>query len=1076
MSEKQEKKLEKWFFGFWVRRYKVSYLAIFLLIFTWLYSLIFIPKESSPDVKLGIISINTIYPWVNPTDMDALVTDKVEKAVKDIDWVKKIKSSSWVGSSSVIVELETGAESRNVLTDIKDEVDKISLPEDAEDPIVSEISTNSDLIFEVLLYWDEKRFSKYDLMQKAQFIKANIESKIVWLSKLELASSDLKMWWKVETMDYQIQVLLDKNKLEELWLSISYISSIIKSYNKNTPIGNYAIWGLYYDFRFQWELSSVEDLKNIVIRSNNGSKLILKDIAVIKAKYPWDSINKLWFEKSSWYNYVSLLFSKSDNVGIFSVSKNAKESLEKILKESSDLEGLDIFYVKDMSELIKDDYNRLWNTALQTLILVFIIIFLFIGLKESLIASLLLPLAFFITFIFLNTIGYSLNFLTNFSLVLTLWIAIDTVIVIIEWSTEKQKLGYNKKEAALLAVREFSSPLISGTLTTLSAFLPLIFLPWIMWKFLSYIPITVFSTLLGALILSLSVSSALFVLFAKDKKTYYRDEKLENTFSAEQKEFLEYQRRWKIQKTEENLAFRDKVLDNFSMKYYMLLQENLAKFSFKFLVIFSPIILLILSFVFLSPNIWFTLFPATDESILTWEIKAKSGTEKSYLEKYLKNVDNVISKIPEIKVYNTKLDENYIYVYMELKNKVDRKEKWLRSIFEVEKELSEEFKKLESYWLQVVFQTLKNWPPTWKAVWIQLIAESAKDFATLKEVSEDLKSKFEKIPWTKNVSTTSSDSPWQFIFKFDNEKLTQVWLNPDDIIREVYLYTNWLKSGSIKSKYEDNDIVLKIEEFDEKLSPESIENLIVNTKIWKVRVGDFLDYDFEKSVIAINRKDSKISVTVEADLALWFDTSEVQPKLEEVAKNYHFPLGISYKSAWENEENAELIFSTIMSFFIALFLIFSILVFQFNSFFQPAIVLFSVALALLWVNVWLYLTSNPYSMTFGIWFIALTWVVVNDAIILIDMINKNLKKWIDLVHSVVWAAKSRLQPIIVTTLTTVFWVLPLAFQDEFWAPLGFTIIFGLITGSTMTLFSIPTLYFWVYDKKNRKVRKDLTKR
>ena len=167
----------------------------------------------------------------------------------------------------------------------------------------------------------------------------------------------------------------------------------------------------------------------------------------------------------------------------------------------------------------------------------------------------------------------------------------------------------------------------------------------------------------------------------------------------------------------------------------------------------------------------------------------------------------------------------------------------------------------------------------------------------------------------------------------------------------------------------------------------------------------------------------------------------------------------------------DLIISTVKSLFISIFLIFSILVFQFNSYRQPIIVLYSIVLALLWVNVWLYLTWNPYSMPFAIWFIALTWIVVNDAIILIDRINKWIlyeqeHGWkVDYIEQIIVAWKSRLQPIIVTTLTTVFWVLPLALQDEFWSWLWFTIIFWLFVWSTMTLIVVPVLYKILVVKK-----------
>jgi multidrug efflux pump subunit AcrB len=374
--------------------------------------------------------------------------------------------------------------------------------------------------------------------------------------------------------------------------------------------------------------------------------------------------------------------------------------------------------------------------------------------------------------------------------------------------------------------------------------------------------------------------------------------------------------------------------------------------------------------------------------------------------------------------------------------------------------------------LTVSFETLKDGPPTWKPIWVKLIANSSKHVDSLKETAEIFKEELKTYEWVKNASTSSSESPGQFIFKFNRSKLAEVWLTPDDILSEVYFYTNWLKAGSIKSTYEDNDIVLKIAQFDDNLSPEDINNLIVKTKIWDVRVGDFATYEFTKAVSSINRQDGKITITVESDFEAWALPSDIQPKLIEFAKNYNYPEGISYAAGWENEENMDLIISTMKSLLIALFLIFSILVFQFNSYGQPAVVLYSVILALLWVNVGLWITWNPYSMPFMIWFIALTWVVVNDAIILIDRINKNLEKGIDNLHAVISAWKSRLQPIIVTTLTTVFGVLPLAMQDEFWAWLWYTIVFWLFAGSAMTLIVIPSLYYEIFlrEKKIKKIK------
>jgi HAE1 family hydrophobic/amphiphilic exporter-1 len=369
----------------------------------------------------------------------------------------------------------------------------------------------------------------------------------------------------------------------------------------------------------------------------------------------------------------------------------------------------------------------------------------------------------------------------------------------------------------------------------------------------------------------------------------------------------------------------------------------------------------------------------------------------------------------------------------------------------------------------VSIATQTNGPPTGKPVWVKLIANSSEYIDTLKDVSEEFKNYLKTIEWVKNANTTSWETPGQFIFQFDKSKLAEIGLIPDDILWELYFYTNWVKAWSIKSTYEDNDIVLKIKQFDENLSPADIQDLVIKTRVGDIKVWDYAQYNFVQAVSSINRDNTKITISVESDVIAWYLPTDIQPKLVEFANNYNYPEWIYFSAGWENEENKDLIISTFKSLFIAIFLIFSILVFQFNSFAQPLVVLYSVILALLWVNIGLYLTWNPYSMPFMIWFIALTWVVVNDAIIFIDRINKNLEKGIDGIHSIISAGKTRLQPIIVTTLTTVFGVLPLALQDEFWAGLWFTIVFGLVAWSSMTLFVIPSLYYQFILKKDKKI-------
>lgn len=1070
------KKIDGWFFGFWIQNYKVSFLFFFLIVIVWFLSLYTIPKESSPDIKFGIISIVTTNPWVNPTDMDTLITEKIESEIADIEGISKITSSSSVWVSNVTVELRNDASTRDALTDIKDRIDTLSFPTDTEDPLVQEISTSSDLIFEALLYGDAEKVNNFELIQKAREIQTALEWKN-GIQKIELWGRWANPFWTTsDGPEYEVQVLIDRSKLELFGLSLSDISRILRSYNKNTPLWNYQAWEKFYDFRIEGELRSVEELSDIIVRGSQNSLVKLWDIARIEKKYPDETIKSLWFYSDTWYNYITLSVEKKSGSNIFSSSKSAKESLENYLTSRPWFEDLNIVYSQDLANTIKEDYKNLASSATQTLVLVFLTILAFVWLRESLIASFLLPLAFFITFIVLSLLWLSLNFLTNFALVLSLGIAIDTIIVIIEGASERQKLWYSRKNAIALAVYDLKTPLISGTATTLVAFLPMIFLPGVIGKFLAYIPITVFSTLLAALILSLTIASALFYKLAAKKKRYHRLWEWESSLSSEEAAFLEKERVWKEEISSETLNFREKILEKLGEYYYKILFSFLWSKKSRLLSIFIPFILLILSFVFLSPKIGFTLFPKTDNGVITMSITAPVWVDESYLAPYIPQVSKIISSIEELKLYYITISKNTLDVYVELTDVKLRKSLWQRDVFELEKIILESLLPLQSDWLLVEIKTISNGPPAGSPVWVKLVAQNNTDIPKLTQTANIFKQALSEIDGAKNVTTTSPENPWQFVYKFDREKLALAGINPDLIINDLRLQLFWLTSWTLTSRYEDNDIKLLISDFQDTVSPEDIKNIILTTPVWKIRVGEYMSYTFEPALSSIGRENGNILIGVNADVESWYLPTDIQPELLKYAESYNFPEWISYSAWGENEENADLIFATLQSFFIAVFLIFTILVLQFNSYSQPLIILYSVVLALLWVNIWLFLTGNPYSMTFGIGFIALTWVVVNDAIILVDRINRNIERlkrnsdvsklvFNDYVNSLAQAAQSRLQPIIVTTLTTLFWVLPLALQDAFWAGLGFTIIFGLFAWSFMTLFIIPALYYILYLKK-----------
>jgi len=1025
-------------------------LLIFLISVLGLSSAIYtLPKESTPKIEFGIISINTIYPWVNPVDMDTLITEEIEDALEDVKWIDSIQSTSRVWVANTTITLQNWIDVKEALVEVKDEVDKLRLPEDAEDPLVIEVSSDTEQIFELIIYGDETLFPRESLIQAAHKIKQELEGKD------NVTSIDIN--W---TADYDIEVQIDRAKAQELGISLNQISSAIRAFNRNTPLGQYEVDELEYDFRIQWELSSEFELLDIPVNTDGFSIVTIGDLATLIRKYDNESIQKIGLYQSGWNNAISLTFNKKEWSNVFKTSKSAKDSLEQMFNGQA-FAGIQYVFAQDISETIKEDYANLFNSFWITIICVFLCLLLFVWWKESLIATIGIFLAYCITFIVLDLIWFSLNFLTNFSLVLTLWIAIDTAIVVIEWAYEKLKLWFTPQTAILSSVHDFKAPLIAWTSTTIVVFIPMMVLPDVLGKFLAYIPITVFITLIAALFIALTLNAALFFKLSKDKKKYEKLDWVERFMSEEERVILAHERVWKEAKTNHTLSFKEKTLEKLNSKYEEFLRWYLSKRALRMWSIALPFILMILSIALLWKQIGFTLFPSGDEGRFDIAVTGQVWSTEESMEQWLPYIDSVLTDIEELDHYKSRIDGNKISLGIELIQSKKRKKLGQRNVFDVEKAVNKELVFLQQEGLQVESQALSGGPPSGKPVAIKLIADSNDKFTQLLETARDIQTIMRATEGTKNVTVSSQETPGQFIYTFDQAALSTLWLTPDDITWQVAFALNGLRAGSIKVGDQDPEIKVLFEEFSEIVSPTDVLGIIVPTKIGPIKIGEVMNYSIENAVAEISREDAKIQVRIWSDLAEWFERQAwvVQADVLKQLGEYPFPTGISFENGWESQENAELILATANGILVAFFLIFVILVLQFNSYRKPVIIMYSVICALLWVNIGLYIMGQPYSMPFAIWFIALTGIVVNDAIVMIDRANINISRKVKEDEAIIEAWRSRLQPIILTTLTTVLWILPIALQDEFWAGLWYTIVFWLVAWSTMTLFVIPSLFY-----------------
>ncbi len=1045
-------------------------MIVLLVIVWWLRSVYQIPKETAPDIKFGIISISTIYPGVNPVDIDSIITQKIEEKIEELDGISKMTSASSLWISTTTLELENGVDTSKVIADIKDKIDTITFPDDVEDSRVVEISTNNELLFRVALYAKESDTTLSALQQQAQEMIDALKGKdgIV----------DIQMvWWDFNAIGgrttasepTEIRVLIDKSKATSLWLTISEITNAIRIYNRNQPLWNHVLGELSYDFRIQWELNSLEDLKNVPIRSRWASVLLLKDVADISIVYKNENLSKVWRYQGTGYYGIELTFFKKQWTNIFDVSRNTRENIANFLSSSS-YSSLGIVYTFDLATEISESYITLWESSLQTILFVFLVVFVFIGWKEWLLITLSFPLAIFVAFMVLYSQGLTLNFLTNFSLVLTFGIGVDTIMVVIEAAYENIKKWFSSKNAVLIAVKDYAAPLIASAATNIVVFLPLLFLPGTFGKFLAYIPITIIATLTAGIFLALTLNPAIFSLVIRPRRIKqlqedgsivfvetYEQWHNADTMSDSDRELLQEDRKHKIPESASH-NWRERLVGWLTNRYIWVLEDVVRSRVYRLLLIVTPFFVLIATFVFLSPRIGFKLFPSGDNPTVRFTVQAALNTDSKVLEWLSSQLDTVLSSVPEVKNYFFAVNRNTINITVTLLDQEDRE----RDSFEIEKEMRSLMGVFESQWYTVTSQVQAWWPPVGKAVGIQLIARSSQQLEQLSIVSDDVEGYMKLLTGATNITNSSTKTPGQFVFSFNQQEVRRLWLNSQQLMGELFVAMNGIKAWTIKSEWKERDISVSFDVFEDGVSPQDVLNLRINTPQWPILVWSIASYSFQQSVSSLRREGGELSVLVESDLLPWFSPAVVQTQVEDFFDTYQLPDGIRFVAKGENASQSDLIISTVVSLFIAVFMIFSILVLQFNSYRQPLVILYVIVLALIGVNIGLFVTGNPYSLPFGIGFVSLVGIIVNDAIVMIDRINSNLAQQMNPHDAVLEAGRTRLISILITTISTVTGIATLVGPDAFWAGLWYTIIFWLTFCTILTLYVIPALYFEIF--------------
>ncbi len=1086
------------------------------------------PKESFPEIIIPTVYIGTPYPGNSPVDMENLITRPIEKELKSINNVKDIKSTSVQDFSSIVVEFNPGVEIVKAIQDVKDAVDKSKseLPTDLDqEPNVLEVNTSDFPIMNVNI---SGNYSEAELKKFGEYLEDEIE-KLPEISKADLAG----------TVEREIQVNTNPYKMEAVGVSFGDISDAIRSENVTISGGNIRAGDFERTLRVDGEFTDPMELLDLIIKTDNQKIVYLRDVATVKDTYKERSS----YARSKNLPVVTINVVKRSGENLLIASDKIKEIIQKT-QANRFPPDLEITITNDQSKQTRLQVSDLENSIIFGVILVVLVLMFFLGFRNALFVGIAIPLSMFISFLILNSFGITLNLMVLFSLILALGMLVDNGIVVVENIYRLMSEGKSAIVAAKEGVGEVAWPIITSTATTLAAFLPLAFWDDIVGEFMKYLPITLIIVLSSSLFVALVINPVLTSLYMQVEDVNKEKPKQKSIIVAGT--FLTlaailYLLGWTMMGslfliasllTLFNVFLLRKAirwfqtvflvkLENFygSVLTYALADKRpYAFFGATVLLLFLSVGLLAIR----APKVLF--FPDNQPQLINVFVEFPIGTDieatNDFVDKmedevlvqlgpYENIIESVITQVGEGTGDPTEGPSNQATphkakITIGFVDYIDRQGINTNKAMELIREMADDYPGV-----LITVDKQRNGPPVGKAVNIEFVGEDYDQLiAYVNKTKEYLEQ--QNIPGIEELKTDLSLGNPELIMDIDREKARRFGLSTSQIAQDLRTALFGLEVSKFKEGEDDYPIQLRMGE-DYRYDI----NTLVNKKIgFRDKFGDkrevpisaVADIQYGSTYGSVKRKDLEKAVTVFSNVLDGFNPTEVNQKVQVAMNNYEVPDGISVKYTGEQEEQAKSMSFLLGALGIAISLIFLIIVAQFNSVTTPFIIMASVVLSTIGVFLGLVIFNMDFVVIMtGIGIISLAGVVVNNAIVLIDytnLVRERKRKELniaeneyldfpDLMDSIVEAGKTRLRPVLLTAITTVLGLVPLAIgmninfgtllssfdpqfyvggdNANFWGPMAWTVIFGLTFATFLTLVIVPVMYLMA-DKLNMKIR------
>lgn len=1063
-------------------RVSVMVLAAIILILG-IYCYNGIPREAEPDITIPYVFVSTPYEGVSSADIETAITIPIEKKLKGLDRVKSVKSVSAEGVSNINIEFVPGTDIDSVLQKVRDKVDeaKRDLPADLEDdPSVFEVNLSE---LPIIVYSLSGTGGMVVLKKIADDLKDDIEA-IPGVLEVVVAGG----------RDREIIIEVDPDKMAYYRIPITAFQQVVSGENINTSGGAITLGDGRYQLRVPGEFANPDEIFGLVVGNFDGRPVYLKDLARVVDGFKDEETRSRLDGRDA----VNISVKKRSGENIIQIV----DAIDRLIEDRQSQWPVDTKIVKLMNkaEDIRLMVADLENNILSGLVLVVAVILFSMGARNATLVGLAIPFSMLLSFMAIYALGITFNIVVLFSLVLALGMLVDNAIVIVENIYRYMAQGVPRVEAAMRATSEVAYPVIASTLTTLSAFFPLIFWPGIMGEFMKYLPITLIITLSSSLFVAMVINPALAAFFMKVKPNGDEPQRISSADDLQAA-------------GERPVAIEGRVLSTYRSLLVYGLRHRLMVVVSSFLLL---IILMQVWQVVVGLEKPVEFFPSIDPGSAYVNINPPEGADLDYVDRVVRNIELAVTGACTAEdinsgscpagayegAYRLQAHEmrggetfmgpsdigNIAHIYATAKKKagsslfseysdnrlgiefIDFEDRKTPSAEDVDL-IRERVKLIPGAHITVADQ--QGGPPTGAPINIEI---SGDDFRILGGIGREIREIVSKIPHVKDVRDDYMDALPSVQVDIDRQKAALFGLTTSAVGFALKTAYNGLNVSTYREGGDDYDITVKFTEENRRVA-DVLRKIMIPTPTGQlVPLTTIANIDYTGTIGDINRINHQRVVTVKADV----DEAKIpgavaKMQAETILKDYVLPPGydIAFTGEHEHEqESKEFLSSALM---IAIFLIFLVLVTQFNSISQPIIIMVSVILSLGGVYLGLAVMRFPFGIIMtGVGVISLAGVVVNNAIVLIDYTNKLRARGMNLEEAIVSAGATRLRPVILTAITTTLGLIPMVtgisidFRNlkialvsetsQYWQSLSVVIIFGLMLATILTLLVVPTLY------------------